>query len=63
MRGLRWVILRDHPRVGGEKFTTGLLSEFAIGSPPRRRGKGNYPNDNTEISRDHPRVGGEKNVE
>ena len=34
------VILKDHPRVGGEKGSSihGLL--FMLGSPPRGRGKG-----------------------
>ena len=40
MRGLRWVILRDHPRVGGEKKVKFGSGTDVVGSPPRRRGKG-----------------------
>ena len=30
----------DHPRVGGEKHTTQQATGYALGSPPRGRGKG-----------------------
>ena len=30
----------DHPRVCGEKFTSGMLFLSCLGSPPRMRGKG-----------------------
>ena len=33
------VILKDHPRVGGEKFTRVEDSSSCAGSPPRGRGK------------------------
>ena len=32
-------VFEDHPRVGGEKFTLIFLVFFAVGSPPRGRGK------------------------
>ena len=32
-------ILRDHPRVGGEKITSPICRESLPGSPPRGRGK------------------------
>ena len=31
---------KDHPRVGGEKFASSRNARFALGSPPRGRGKG-----------------------
>ena len=31
--------LRDHPRVGGEKAPSATIVSFALGSPPRGRGK------------------------
>ena len=34
---------RDHPRVGGEKFTPHLLAVLVLGSPPRGRGKAHRP--------------------
>ena len=33
-------ITRDHPRVGGEKLSSGAYVAKDKGSPPRRRGKG-----------------------
>ena len=33
---------RDHPRVGGEKHTPGRKASREQGSPPRRRGKGQW---------------------
>ena len=32
--------IRDHPRVGGEKFTGFFINQKIKGSPPRGRGKG-----------------------
>ena len=32
---------RDHPRVGGEKYSRPSYSRISMGSPPRGRGKGN----------------------
>ena len=32
----------DHPRVGGEKFAEDRGGNFVSGSPPRRRGKGDF---------------------
>ena len=39
---VRWNIgnFRDHPRVCGEKMYGLLGASFALGSPPRMRGKG-----------------------
>ena len=34
-----WPADEDHPRVGGEKISTRIISEPSIGSPPRGRGK------------------------
>ena len=34
-----WQLVRDHPRVGGEKSLIYLFPFFRLGSPPRRRGK------------------------
>src|SRR5699024_6989362 len=31
--------VRDHPRVRGEKYSTGFFNPVAPGSPPRTRGK------------------------
>ena len=35
--------LKDHPRVGGEKFITAVVPVAAAGSPPRGRGKVHIP--------------------
>lgn len=34
------LLVEDHPRVGGEKFTSGTMYFEDRGSPPRGRGKG-----------------------
>ena len=37
------VVLKDHPRVGGEKMLPRLRLQRTPGSPPRGRGKGRHP--------------------
>ena len=34
---------RDHPRVCGEKFMSAIALWYAVGSPPRVRGKDHRP--------------------
>ena len=58
--GLRAVRPRDHPRVGGEKLSSRLLSIPVQGSPPRGRGKDSPCIPRQRQAEDHPRVGGEK---
>ena len=36
----RWQTVRDHPRMGGEKFRTASVRATRSGSPPHGRGKG-----------------------
>ena len=40
LNGLAEVVLKDHPRVCGEKLVTGDEMEIESGSPPRVRGEG-----------------------
>ena len=35
-----WGVTKDHPRVGGEKWTNSTTGKRSAGSPPRGRGKG-----------------------
>ena len=54
------VILKDHPRVGGEKHSGSCRTLTRSGSPPRGRGKDRPEKAPYPAGRDHPRVGGEK---
>ena len=56
---LAW-ILRDHPRVCGEKGGALALSALCLGSPPRMRGKACLLAAGLHNLVDHPRVCGEK---
>ncbi len=35
---IRWAVLADHPRVGGEDWARSRIVSSGLGSPPRRRG-------------------------
>ena len=39
MMGIMTAVCRDHPRVGGEKFSNVIFQTSRRGSPPRGRGK------------------------
>ena len=45
---------KDHPRVGGEKFTRSYALAFQLGSPPRGRGKVSLTTARTSITRITP---------
>ena len=45
---------KDHPRVGGEKFTRSYALAFHLGSPPRGRGKVSLTTARTSITRITP---------
>ena len=51
---------RDHPRVCGEKCMSAIALWYAVGSPPRMRGKVFRCCVSGRITGDHPRVCGEK---
>ena len=53
-------LLRDHPRVCGEKLSKNLFVFHSLGSPPRVRGKVSGSPAAWTGARDHPRVCGEK---
>ena len=58
MRSCR--VIRDHPRMCGEKAPCSFLSASTVGSPPHVRGKGQGTKQWAAQSRDHPRMCGEK---
>ena len=56
------LVVRDHPRVCGEKARTLLIQDEPQGSPPRMRGKEICVAKSRPSAQDHPRVCGEKLV-
>ena len=53
-------LLKDHPRMGGEKVPVAEQASNGKGSPPHGRGKDSAGYFWLEGSQDHPRMGGEK---
>ena len=56
------ILMRDHPRVCGEKREIRQPPAALRGSPPRMRGKASTRKWREERERDHPRVCGEKTI-
>ena len=61
-RPRRWVRPpRDHPRVCGEKVPITCVPKYALGSPPRMRGKAAKSEDAAAIDRITPACAGKRN--
>ena len=57
-----YIMIRDHPRVCGEKAVKVKQVLTLLGSPPRVRGKVDGSTDSHALIGDHPCVCGEKAV-
>ena len=56
----RWQTVRDHPRMGGEKFVGPDCFRGETGITPAWAGKRVFDNKLDIANKDHPRMGGEK---